>query len=72
MDAGGRETQDDSMEGIGSVESGTETEQLPRTPVATGHTPELKPIGDSSKVRSICFFDELGWLAVVRHIEGQS
>ena len=39
MDAGGRATQDDSMEGIGSVESGTETEQLPRTPVATGHIP---------------------------------
>jgi len=27
---GGRTTQDDSMEGIGSVESGTETEQLSR------------------------------------------
>ena len=29
MDAGGRATQDDSMDGIGRVESGTETEQLP-------------------------------------------
>ena len=28
-EAGGRVTQDDSMEGIGRVESGTETEQLP-------------------------------------------
>ena len=72
MDAGGRETQDDSMEGIGSVESGTETEQLPRTPVATGHTPELKPIGDASKIRGICFFNKLGRLTVVRYIEGQS
>ena len=72
MDAGGRETQDDSMEGIGSVESGTETEQLPRTPVATGHIPELKSVGDASKVRSVSFFDKLGWLTVVRYIEGQS
>ncbi len=32
---GGRVTQDDSMDGIGRVESGTETEQLPRTPGAT-------------------------------------
>ncbi len=30
MDVGGRVMQDDSMEGIGRVESGTETEQLPR------------------------------------------
>ena len=30
MDAGDRATQDDSMEGIGRVEFGTETEQLPR------------------------------------------
>ena len=29
-DVGGRVMQDDSMDGIGRVESGTETEQLPR------------------------------------------
>ena len=30
MDAGARAMQDNSMEGIGRVESGTETEKLPR------------------------------------------
>jgi len=29
-DAEGRAMQDDSMDGVGRVESGTETEQLPR------------------------------------------
>ena len=31
MDGGGRAMQDDSMDGIGRVASGTKTEQLPRT-----------------------------------------
>ncbi len=31
MEVGGRVMQDDSMDGIGRVESGTETEQLPKS-----------------------------------------
>ena len=37
MDGGGRATQDDSMDGIGRVVSGTKTEQLPSGTFADYH-----------------------------------
>jgi hypothetical protein len=44
MDAGGRVTQDDSMDGIGRVVSGTKTEQLPGVARVRGGYPNTTTV----------------------------